>query len=78
MTLPVKRPPKSSGRSVYFLAKALEGAGLLVVLIGCVWSMFLGFRDRGLESMGIELRSLVGGAILFAAGWMLERAMGSR
>ena len=26
MTLPVKRPPKSSGRSVYFLAKALEGA----------------------------------------------------
>jgi hypothetical protein len=66
------------GRPIFFVAKLLEGAGLLVILVACVWSMFLGFRDRGLESMGIELRGLAVGAGLFCAGWILERALGSR
>jgi hypothetical protein len=53
---------KLSGRSVWFLAKLLEGAGLVVILVGVLFSMGLGFQDRGLESMQIEFRGLGIGA----------------
>jgi hypothetical protein len=67
------------GRSTLWkLAKALEGLGLLVVLFGVTWSVTLGFQDRGLESMGIEFRGLAVGGALFAFGWLLERSVGER
>jgi hypothetical protein len=66
------------GRALWYVAKLLEGAGLVVVLVGVLFSMRLGFQDRGLESMGIEFRGLAIGGALFAAGWILERSLGSR
>jgi hypothetical protein len=63
---------------VWILAKLLEGAGLVVILVGVLFSMGLGFQDRGLESMQIEFRGLAIGAALFAAGWLVERTLGSR
>lgn len=66
------------GRAAWFLAKLLEGAGLVVILVGVLFSMGLGFQDRGLESMQIEFRGLAIGAALFAAGWLIERTLGSR
>ena len=47
---------------MWFLAKLLEGAGLVVILVGVLFSMGLGFQDRGLESMQIEFRGLGIGA----------------
>ena len=69
---------KVPGRAVWLLAKLLEGAGLVVILVGVLFSMGLGFQDRGLESMQIEFRGLALGAALFAAGWVVERTVGSR
>jgi hypothetical protein len=66
------------GRLLWSLAKLLEGAGLVVILVGVLWSVSLGFQDQSLESMGIEFRGLALGAALFAAGWILERSLGSR
>ncbi len=65
-------------RALWGLAKLLEAAGLLVILVGVFWSVSLGLHDRGLESMGIEFKGLAAGAVLFALGWALERALGSR
>jgi len=59
-------------------AKLLEGAGLLIILVGVLWSVALGLHDQGLESMGIEFRALGAGAALFVLGWLLERSLGSR
>ena len=67
-----------SGRAVWRLAKALEGVGLLVVLVGVFWSIGLGLGERGLESMGIEFQALGIGAALFVVGWMIERRLGAR
>ena len=63
---------------LWSFAKLLEGAGLLVILVGVFWSVALGLHDQGLESMGIEFRALGAGAALFALGWLLERSLGSR
>jgi hypothetical protein len=60
------------------LAKALEGLGLVIVLVGVLWSVNLGFHDRGLDSMSIEFRGLLVGGALFAIGWLIERAIGGR
>ena len=60
------------------LAKALEGLGLVIVLVGLLWSVALGFQDRGLESMGIEFQGLGIGGGLFVIGWILERSLGAR
>jgi hypothetical protein len=49
-----------------------------VILVGVVWSINLGFQDRGLESMGFEFRGLGVGGALFAIGWMIERKLGAR
>ena len=63
---------------MWIVAKLLEGAGLVVILLGVLFSMGLGFQDRGLESMQIEFRGLAVGAALFAAGWLIERRLGAR
>jgi len=60
------------------LAKALEGLGLVVILVGVLWSIKLGFRDLGLESMGLEFQALGVGGALFVIGWMIERKLGAR
>jgi hypothetical protein len=60
------------------LAKALEGLGLVVILVGMLWSIKLGFYDRGLESMGLEFQALGLGGALFVVGWMIERRIGAR
>jgi hypothetical protein len=67
-----------SARSAWWFAKLLEGAGLVVILVGVLFSMGLGFQDRGLESMQIEFRGLAIGAGLFAAGWLVERTLRTR
>jgi len=67
-----------SRSALWKLAKALEALGLVIVLVGVMWSVTLGFGDRGLESMGIEFQGLAVGGLLFAIGWVLERAVGSR
>ena len=69
---------KVPGRAAFLLAKLLEGAGLVVILLGVLFSMGLGFQDRGLESMQIEFRGLAIGIGLFAAGWLIERSLGAR
>ena len=62
-------------RLAWYGAKALEGIGLLVVLIGVFASVQLGLREEGLQSMAIEFRALGVGGALFLAGWLLERAL---
>jgi hypothetical protein len=60
------------------LAKFLEGLGLLVILVGLMMSVEMGMRDEGLSSMRAETYGLAAGGVLFAIGWFLERALGSR
>ena len=63
---------------LWYLAKGLEGVGLVVVLWGVVVSMQLGFGDEGLSSMKAEFYGLAIGGGCFAAGWLLERSLGTR
>ncbi len=63
---------------VYYLAKALEGLGLVVVLTGVLISVNLGYADEGLESMKAESYGLAAGAVLFFVGMLIERGLGSR
>ena len=65
-------------RGIYWVAKVLEGAGMIVVLAGLLMSIQLGFEDQGLESMRYEGTGLLVGLAMFAVGWMLERSIGSR
>ncbi len=69
----------SGGRGgLWWLAKALEGVGMLVVLVGVFMSMSLGFEDQGLSSMAAEMKGLIWGGGLFLAGWLLEKRLGTR
>jgi hypothetical protein len=68
----------TKGKAAFVLAKVLEGAGLVVILVGVYFSVNLGFKDRGLESMNVEFRGLALGAALFACGFLLERSLGGR
>lgn len=63
---------------VWWLAKGLEGLGLVVVLVGVVLSMKLGMDDEGLKSMKYETIGLFAGGALFLAGWLIERRIGAR
>ena len=64
---------------LYYLAKGLEGIGLLVVLVGVILSIQLGVgEEEGFESMKAESYGLGIGGALFAIGWLLERSIGSR
>jgi hypothetical protein len=62
-----------SRRRLWWVAKALEGIGLLVVLVGVFWSISLGLEDEGLGSMRAEMNGLLIGGGLFLSGWLLER-----
>ena len=63
---------------LWYTAKALEGLGMVVVLVGLLLSIQLGFQDEGLESMRYEGMALLWGGGMFFAGWMIERAIGGR
>ena len=65
-------------RWIWYLAKGLEGVGMIVVLVGLVLSIQLGMEEEGLSSMRYEGNALMIGGGLFALGWLLERAIGSR
>ena len=59
-------------------AKILQGVGMIVVLVGVILSMRLGFQDEGMESMTYEMEGLIFGGAFFAVGWLLERWSGGR
>ncbi len=65
-------------RPLWYLAKGLEGLGLLVVLWGLILSISLGVGEEGLQSMKVEGYALLAGGLLFVLGWALERRLGSR
>jgi hypothetical protein len=66
-------------RAVLFgLAKALEGAGLVIVLVGVFISISEGLEDQGLKSMASEMRGLVLGGSLFLVGVLIERRLRTR
>lgn len=60
------------------VGKALEGVGLVVVLVGLLISVQVGMRDEGLKSMTYEAWGLAGGGGLFFVGLLLERMSGGR
>lgn len=65
-------------RWMWLLAKGLEGLGLVVVLVGLVLSVQLGFREEGLKSMKYESYALVAGGAIFLLGMLIERRIGAR
>jgi hypothetical protein len=65
-------------RALWWLAKGLEGIGMLLVLVGVFISISLGLEDEGLSSMRTEMRGLAVGGGLFLAGWLIERRIGTR
>jgi hypothetical protein len=65
-------------RTLWWVAKALEGVGMLIVLVGVFISMSEGFQGRGLESMAYEFQGLALGGALFVAGVLLERHLRAR
>lgn len=67
-----------SKRVMWWVAKVLEGAGLLVVLIGLFISISEGLEDQGLKSMATEFQGLALGGGLFLLGVLIERSIGSR
>ena len=64
--------------NLWWLAKILEGVGMLIVLVGVFISMSLGMEDEGLASMRAEMHGLLWGGGLFLTGYLLERRLGSR
>jgi hypothetical protein len=68
----------SHRRVLWWLAKVLEGFGLVIVLVGVFISMNLGFEDQGLASMASEFRGLALGGALFVAGVLIERSLKTR
>jgi len=67
-----------SRSGMWWLAKGLEGVGLLIVLVGVVMSISLGFEDEGLGSMAIEMKALLVGGAMFLVGLAIERRLGTR
>jgi len=63
-------------RLVWQLGRAMQGIGLLVVLVGVLMSVDLGMRDEGLESQRMELIGLGLGGGLFLAGLVVTRTVG--
>ncbi|MBM3989549.1 MAG: hypothetical protein FJ298_00930 [Planctomycetes bacterium] len=63
---------------LWWLAKVLEGVGMVIVLLGVFVSMSEGFEGRGLESMAHEFQGLFVGGGLFLVGVLIERAIGAR
>jgi len=68
----------SRGR-MWALAKALEGVGMVIVLVGLLVSIELGVREGdSLASMRYEMQALMIGGGLFILGYLIERAVGGR
>jgi hypothetical protein len=67
-----------SKSGLWWLAKVLEGIGMVIVLVGVFISMNLGFEDEGLASMAAEFKGLAIGGILFTAGVLIERSIKAR
>jgi len=65
-------------RTLWLIAKGLEGLGMVIVLIGLVMSINLGFQEEGLKSMAYEGYALLIGGGIFLAGMLLERRIGAR
>lgn len=65
-------------RYLWLLAKGLEGLGMVIVLVGLVLSIQLGFQDEGLKSMKYESYALLAGGAIFLAGMLLEKRIGAR
>ena len=65
-------------RWLWYLAKGLEGVGMIVVLIGLLLSIQLGMNEQGLASMRYEGNALALGGGLFLVGWLIERGIGAR
>ena len=65
-------------KGLWYVAKGLEGLGMILVLVGLLLSIDMGMRDQGLESMAYEGKGLMFGGGLFLLGWVLERVIGSR
>ena len=65
-------------RGWWLLAKGLEGLGMVIVLVGLVVSIQLGFQEEGLKSMKYESYALLGGGAIFLVGLWLERRIGAR
>ncbi len=65
-------------RNLWILAKALEGLGMVIVLVGLVLSIQLGFQDEGLKSMKYESYALLAGGAIFLLGMLIERRIGAR
>jgi hypothetical protein len=65
-------------RTWWLLAKGLEGLGMVVVLVGLVTSIQLGFQDEGLKSMKYESYALIAGGAIFLVGMAIERRIGAR
>ena len=65
-------------RALWWVAKVLEGVGMIVVLVGVFISMSEGFADQGLASMASEFQGLAWGGGLFVCGFALERVLKTR
>ena len=63
-------------KSWWMLAKALEGVGMVLVLVGVMMSISYGLEDEGLKSMSYELKGLMLGGGLFTVGWAIELRLG--
>ena len=66
------------GGAMHGLAKMLQGLGLILVLVGVLLSIRLGWGQEGLEAMRWEMIGLMGGGLLFLLGWLLESRIGGR
>jgi hypothetical protein len=65
-------------RTWWLIAKGLEGLGMVVVLVGLVTSIQLGFQEEGLKSMKYESYALLAGGAIFLLGMGIERRIGAR
>ena len=65
-------------RGLWYLAKTLEGVGMVLVLVGVFMSISLGLEDEGLASMRMEMQGLMWGGGMFVLGWLIERSIGAR
>lgn len=64
--------------ALWWVAKALEGVGMVIVLAGLLISIQYGFQEEGLKSMRYEYNGLMIGGGMFFVGWLIERALGAR
>ena len=63
---------------LWSLGKALEGLGLIVILIGLLVSVQTGMQDEGLKLMKYETYGLAAGGALFLVGFLIERSTGGK